>query len=139
MIPELTDGSHRLFFRAWDVKNNSSAISFDFVVDASMRPQLNSVTMSSNPASKNTTFQISYDRPNSETTFTIDVYNLYGQHVWTHSERATTSGGYHTIDWNLMSNNGVPLQEGLYIYEVGISCNGSKQSIKKQKLIIRRQ
>ena len=139
MIPELTDGSHRLFFRAWDVKNNSSAISFDFVVDASMRPQLNSVTMSSNPASKNTTFQISYDRPNSETTFTIDVYNLYGQHVWTHSERATTSGGYHTIDWNLMSNNGVPLQEGLYISEVGISCNGSKQSIKKQKLIIRRQ
>ena len=126
-------------FRAWDVKNNSSAAVLDFVVDASMRPQMNKVYLSNNPASTTTSFIIYYDRPNSETTFTIDVYNLYGQHVWTHTEKATTSTGYHTIPWNLRSNNGVAMQGGLYVYKVAISCNDSKQSTKKQKLIIHRQ
>ena len=139
MIPTLEDGEHRLMFRAWDVKNNSSSAVLDFVVDASIRPQLNTVYLSDNPASTSTTFIIYYDRPNSETTFTIDVYNLYGQHVWSHTEKAITSGGYHTIPWDLTSNNGVALQGGLYIYKVAISCNDSKQSTKKQKLIIHRQ
>ena len=138
MIPSLEDGDHRLMFRAWDVMNNSSSAVLNFVVDATMRPQLTSVALNPNPASTSTTFIISYDRPNSETTFTIDVYNLYGQHVWTHTETATTSG-YHTITWDLATNNGVALRSGLYIYEVGVSCNGSKESVKKQKLIITKQ
>ena len=139
MIPALEDGKHSLLFRAWDVKNNSSSAVLDFVVDANMRPQLNSVTLSDNPAYSSTTFIITYDRPNTETIFTIDVYNLYGQHVWTHTENAVTTSGYHTIHWNLTSNNGVPLQDGLYVYEVGISCNESKKSTGRQKLIIHRR
>lgn len=138
MIPTLDDGEHSLVFRAWDIKNNSSSARLDFVVDASLRPQISSVTLSNNPASTSTTFIITYDRPNIETTFTIDVYNLWGQRCWTHKETATTSG-YHTINWDLTSGNGLPLLSGLYLYEVGISCNGSKESIKKQKLIILRQ
>lgn len=139
MIPTLEDGKHRLLFRAWDVKNNSSSAALDFVVDASLRPQLNSVTVSDNPASTSTTFIITYDRPNTETTFTVNVYNLYGQRVWAHSETANTSSGYHTIPWNLSTNSGTALQGGLYVYEVGISCNGSKKSTGKQKLIIHRR
>ena len=139
MIPHLEDGNHRLMFRAWDVKNNSSAGMLNFVVDASLRPKLNSVTLSDNPASTSTTFIISYDRPNSETTFTIDVYNLQGQRCWTHTEKATSANGYHTISWDLAANSGVALQSGLYVYEVAISCNGSRETVKKQKLIISRQ
>lgn len=139
MIPELEDGDHYLMFRAWDVKNNSSSARLDFVVDASLRPQISEVALSNNPASTSTTFIISYDRPNTETTFTIDVYNLWGQRCWHHQETATSSSGYHTITWDLSSGNGLPLLDGLYLYEVGISCNGSKESIKKQKLIILRQ
>lgn len=139
MIPELEDGNHYLMFCAWDVKNNSSSARLDFVVDASLRPQISEVALSNNPASTSTTFIISYDRPNTETTFTIDVYNLWGQRCWHHQETATSSSGYHTITWDLSSGNGLPLLDGLYLYEVGISCNGSKESIKKQKLIILRQ
>lgn len=139
MIPELPDGDHHLYFRAWDVKNNSSAVSLDFVVDASMRPKLTSVALSDNPAHTSTTFLISYDRPNTETTFTIDVYNLYGQKVWTHTERTATPTGYHTIKWDLASNNGIALRGGLYVYKVTISCKDSKESTKKQKLIIQGQ
>ncbi len=138
MIPELEDGEHTLFFRAWDVLNNSSSTSLNFVVDSSLRPSITSVTLSNNPASTSTTFIISYDRPSTETTFTIDVYNIWGQHCWTHTETATTNG-YHTITWDLSTNGGVALQTGLYIYKVAISCEGTSETTKKQKMIIFRQ
>lgn len=137
-IPKLTDGEHHLLFRAWDVQNNSSSRSLKFVVKSGLKPQISSVALSHNPASTSTTFMITYDRPAEETKFTINVYNAFGQKCWTHTE-TTTSNGYHTINWDLESNSGVALSSGLYLYEVAISCNGSAQTIKKQKMIIVRQ
>ncbi|MDD6784236.1 MAG: type IX secretion system sortase PorU [Prevotellaceae bacterium] len=138
-IPSLPDGEHQLMFRAWDTKNNSSATSLKFVVKAGLRPQISSVALSNNPASTSTMFMISFDRPATETRFVINVYNSMGQKCWTHTETATTSNGYHTIKWDLAANNGVALPSGLYIYEVSISCNGSEETIKRQKMIIARQ
>ena len=137
-IPQLPDGEHHLMFRAWDVKNNSSSASLRFVVKSGLKPQISSVALSRNPASTSTTFMINYDRPEEETKFTINVYNCYGQKCWTHTETAT-SNGYHTINWNLAADNGVALSSGLYVYEVKITCSGSSETVKRQKMIILRQ
>jgi len=139
MIPKLEDGEHSLMFRSWDVKNNSSSQVLKFVVESGLRPNITSVKLSKNPASTSTTFIIAYDRPSTETKFTVNVYNAMGQKCWTKTETATSSTGYHTIQWDLCSNSGVALRSGLYVYEVSISCNGSKQATKKQKLVITRQ
>lgn len=139
MIPELPDGKHTLFFRAWDVKNNSSGARLDFVVKAGLRPQITSVDLSRNPASVSTAFLISYDRPTAETTFTINVYNCYGQKCWTHTETAMTPNGYHTINWDLSTNQGQALPSGLYIYEVVIGCSDGENATKRDKMIISRQ
>lgn len=137
-IPSLPDGKHRLMFRAWDVKNNSSSAALDFVVKAGLRPKITSINLTNNPASTSTSFIINYDRPSAETQFTINVYNSWGQKCWTHTEKATTNG-YHTIPWDLTSNSGIALASGLYVYEVSISCNGGEETINKQKMIISRQ
>lgn len=137
-IPQLPDGKHRLVFRAWDIKNNSSSASLDFVVKSGLQPQISSVALSRNPASSSTVFMISYDRPEEETKFTVNVYNCYGQKCWSHTETAVTDG-YHTIGWDLSSNNGVALASGVYLYEVAISCNGGAGAVKRQKMIISRQ
>jgi hypothetical protein len=137
-IPTLTEGSHKLVFRAWDIKNNSSSASLDFVVKTGLSPQISSVSLSRNPASTSTAFQISYDRPEEEATITVNVYNCYGQKCWTHTESAI-SDGYYTISWDLAANNGVALASGVYIYEVKVSCNGGSEAVKRQKMIISRQ
>lgn len=139
MIPRLENGKHKLLFRAWDVKNNSSAVSLNFVVDNKIRPNITSVSLSKNPASTSTMFIINYDRPAVDTEFEINVYNTWGQLCWNHKEKATSANGYHTINWNLCSNNGVALASGLYVYQVIIKCDGSAEAVKKQKLIISRQ
>lgn len=138
-IPTLAEGDHRLFFRAWDMKNNASSAILNFVVKAGLNPSLTDVSLSTNPASSGTTFIISYDRPETETDFHIEVFDCFGRKWWDHTETAQTSGGYHTIFWNLASNNGVALPSGLYLYKVGIRCDGSKETTKTKKLVIRRQ
>ena len=139
MIPEMTAGKHKLFFRAWDMKNKSSSAVLNFIVNKNLQPNILNVAFTNNPAYSSTNFIISYDRPQTETTFTLKVYDCYGRLWYKHEETATSSSGYYTIPWNLTSNSGVALNSGLYICEVGVSCNDSKEATKTAKLIIHRQ
>ncbi len=138
-LPALEAGKHHLFFRAWDLKNHSSSAVLDFNVEIGLRPQLLDVKTSKNPASNQTTFIISYDRPETETQFSIEVYDAFGRLWWIHNETNSTADGYYTINWNLTSNSGAALPSGLYLYKVRISCNGSQETTKTKKLVVRRQ
>ena len=137
-IPTLEAGDHQLYFRAWDLKNHSSSTLLNFRVEPGLRPKLD-VSLSNNPASTHTTFLISYDRPEVETRFTVEVYDCFGRLWWTHTETATASAGYHTIPWDLATSSGLPLPSGLYLYRVKISCNGGDETTKTKKLVVRRQ
>lgn len=138
-IPTLESGKHRLFFRAWDLKNNSSSTLLNFVVQTGLAPSLLDVIAVKNPAAEQTSFLISYDRPDTETQFSVDVYDCFGRLLWERNETGTSVSGHYTVNWDLTTNNGIPLPSGLYLYKVGISCNGSKQSTKTKKLLIHRQ
>lgn len=136
-IPELSLGEHRLAFRAWDMQNNSSTAVLNFKVSASASPHLLDVYCSENPATTSTTFTISYDRPETDVTFSLDVYDCMGQHVWTKTVTGQSSTGYYPISWNLTNSKGAPLGGGVYLYKVGVrSVDGGKTSSKTKKLII---
>ena len=135
-IPELEEGSHRLYFRAWDVKNNSSSTSLNFYVQKGAQPSLLNVVCTANPASTSTTFIISYDRPKADASFSISVYDTYGRQVWQHSESGSSSSGYYNINWNLTSLSGARLPSGLYLFKAGVAVEGSKESTQTKKIII---
>lgn len=140
LIPTLEEGAHTLLFRAWDMKNNSSSATMKFNVIKGLSPSILRATLSKNPAQTTTDFIIEYDRPAAETEFTVSVYDCFGRLWWKHTESGTSDvSGHYRINWNLTSNNGVILPSGLYLYEVSVSCNGSKESTKVEKLIIHKQ
>jgi len=140
LIPPLEEGAHTLLFRAWDMKNNSSTATMNFNVIAGLSPSILRATLSKNPALTSTDFIIEYDRPDTETEFTVSVYDCFGRLWWKHTESGTSDvSGHYRINWNLTSNNGVILPSGLYLYEVSVSCNNSKESTKVEKLIIHKQ
>ncbi len=135
-IPELEDGQHSLTFRAWDVLNNTSASSLDFVVDNSLAPKIFNVTLSNNPATTSTNFIISHNRAGSDCDITIEVFDFTGRRLWWHQERGATSSGLYSVSWDLRSNGGGRLFAGVYLYRVSLSTGDSKQVSKSQKLII---
>lgn len=136
VLPQLEKGPHTLTFRAWDVFNNTNAVSLDFTVDPKAAPNIFSLTTSQNPARTSTNFLISYDLAGTDCTFTLEVFDFSGRRVWYHQEQGSSSGGLYTIPWNLCTNAGAKLFTGVYFYRCQMSAGDSKKVSKTQKIII---
>ena len=137
-IPTLDYGKHHLLFRAWDVMNNSSTTELTFNVVKGVEPVFSTVECIPNPAKTTTTFHITHDRINSPLDVIIDVYDISGRHLWSHSESGTYPSNTLTVDWNLTTNSGSRLSTGVYLYRVQLSSDGSSYVSKAKKLIILR-
>lgn len=135
-LPELSDGLHKLKFRAWDILNNSSTAELSFNVVNGLQPNIFSVGVSDNPAYESTTFIINHDRNGSLMDVEVELFDMSGRQIWKHEANNITTQSAYTLDWNLTLSNGQPLQTGVYIYRVRISNEGSTSTSKAQKLIV---
>ena len=136
VLPELTDGPHKLLFRAWDAQNNSSVAELSFVVNATQQPTMSNVVCTKNPATTSTSFIISHDRTGSEVDIELEVFDTSGRLLWKKSETGIPTDHTYTIDWDLTTGNGSRLKTGVYLYRVLISNNGSSKASQAKKLII---
>ena len=136
VLPELSDGSHKLLFRAWDAQNNSSVAELSFVVNATQQPTLSNVICTKNPATTSTSFVISHDRAGSEVDVELEVFDTSGRLLWRKSETGIPTDHTYTIDWDLTTGSGSRLKTGVYLYRVLISNNGSSKASQAKKLIV---
>ena len=138
-LPELTEGEHRLTFRAWDAINNSSVAELRFNVVRQLQPHCYSVECTRNPAVNNTSFVINHDRTGSQMDVELQVFDASGRLLWHKSETGISTDNTYTLDWDLTTSSGSRLQTGVYLYRVLISTDGSKKASQAQKLIILRK
>lgn len=135
-LPMLEPGPHKLMFRAWDTMNNPSTVQLDFKVVKGLKPTIYNVSATRNPASTSTTFIISHNFGGSNVDVILDVYDLSGRLLWTHSESGPSTTGTYSVDWNLTQNNGYRVPTGVYLYRARVSCDGSGATSKARKLVI---
>lgn len=135
-LPMLEPGPHKLMFRAWDTMNNPSTVQLDFKVVKGLKPTIYNVSATRNPASTSTTFIISHNFGGSNVDVILDVYDLSGRLLWTHSESGPSTTGTYSVDWNLTQNNGYRVPTGVYLYRARVSCDGSGAASKARKLVI---
>jgi len=136
-IPMLENGPHTLTFRAWDVLNNTSQTSLDFVVDNQLPTSILRLVASENPATTSTNFIVSYDLPGSECDFIIEVFDFSGRRIWTHEETSENENGIFTVTWDLNNGGGAKVGSGIYLYRCQVKCGESKWTSKTQKIIVR--
>lgn len=135
-IPELSEGTHKLTFRAWDILNNPSTTELYFVVKKNVLPNIADISVTKNPATTSTTFIIQHDQIGTELTFSIDIMDMSGRLLHTIVEKGTPATGTYTIDWDLTTATGNRLQTGVYLYRVRLDAAASKGSSLAKKLII---
>ena len=128
-IPQLSDGQHRLLFRAWDVMNNSSVAELVFNVVSDLESGGFNVVCTKNPASETTSFVMTHDRVGSSLTVTMDVFDLSGRQLWKHTETGTPSGSTYTLSWDLRIDGGSRLQTGVYLCRFQLD-GGSSKTVK---------
>ena len=135
-IPELSEGHHKLLFRAWDVLNNSSTAELDFEVKKDLAPNCLNVICKRNPGSSNLTFTITHDRAGSNINIQLDIYDTSGRQLWRHKESGISSNDTYTFDWDQSVDGGRVLQTGVYIFKVSLSSDGGGESSKAIKQVI---
>ena len=128
-IPALSNGEHRLLFRAWDVLNNSSVVELVFRVVSDLEAGGFNVVCTKNPAMERTSFVMTHDRAGSSITVTMDVFDLSGRQLWQHKETGTPAGNTYTIDWDLRTDGGSRLQTGVYLCRFQLD-GGSSKTVK---------
>ena len=130
LMEALPDGPHKLTFRAWDLLNNSTTQSLNFIVEAGLDPSIYSVTTYPNPApaAGMLTLVVNYDQPDELLQTEIYLFNINGQMVYAH-----TQDNPDAVSINLSQ---LGLRPGVYVYNVKIKSASSRYSTTSGKIII---
>ena len=130
LMNELSDGQHSLTFRAWDLLNNSTTKSLNFVVEAGLDPSIYSITTYPNPvqATGRLNLIVNYDQPDELIQTEVYLYNTNGQMVWKQTQ--------DNPDQVSIELSNVGLKPGVYIYTVRIKSENSKYAKSSGKIIV---
>ncbi len=135
-IPALEDGYHNLTIRAFDIFNNSSSASIDFYVNNGEKPKIFSLHVNS-PVHDQALFTIENDRPQSNLTVNITVFDIAGREVYQTKETNFSSSSTYTFTWNLNESDS-HLVPGVYLVKAGISTSDGPQSTEATKFFVLR-
>lgn len=136
-IPELEAGVHTAELKVWDVYNNSTTQTFTFEVVEDLKPELINLTAGPIPARDQIRFFLKHNRPESQMTITIQVFDMAGRLMWNHEETGSSDlFDDYVITWDLCANGGTRLRAGVYLYRVCMTSGKSAEVTAAKKLII---
>jgi hypothetical protein len=134
---ELSEGTHRLSFKVWDIQNNSNTVYTDFIVAKSAELALKHVLNYPNPFTTKTKFIFEHNQACDPLKVTIQVYTVSGKIVKTIQKTVTCEGfSPEGIEWDGRDDYGDKLARGVYIYKLAILNVENKKAEKIEKLVI---
>lgn len=135
-MPEIDAGKHVLSLDVWDNMGNHSVKDVEFIVAASPKPYIYSVTTDANPAHSSVTFTITHDRMQEANDIKVDVFDLNGRKLWSASKNS--SGNYEdssSLTWDLTSG-GVRVARGIYIYRATLTTQDGVAVSRTNKIAV---
>lgn len=134
---ELSEGSHRLSLKVWDVQNNSSTAYTDFIVAKEAELALSHILNYPNPFTTKTKFFIEHNQCCTSLRVLIQIYTISGKMVKSITQTINNEGfRYDGIEWDGKDDFGDKLARGVYIYKVSVTDNSKKKAEKIEKLVI---
>jgi flagellar hook assembly protein FlgD len=121
----------------WDVANNSSTASIDFVVVENEELALSHVLNYPNPFSTQTQFFFEYNQPGVAVDVAVEIFTVSGKMVKVLRSSQMTSG-YRSepIVWDGRDDYGDKIGRGVYVYRLKVSTEDGKSAEKIEKLVI---
>ncbi len=138
---DLEPGTHKLNLKVWDVYNNSSEATLEFVVQEFEEIKIDKVLNYPNPFTTNTAFWFEHNQPNTVLDVKIQIFTVSGKIVKS-IEKVIETSGYNQnvkdpISWNGRDEYGDKLGRGVYIYKLKVRSRRNGSSAEEtQKLVI---
>lgn len=136
---DLAEGSHTLDLKAWDVYNNSSTKSTEFVVAPSAELALAHVLNYPNPFTTHTEFYFEHNRPCTTLECQVQVFTVSGRLVKTLNRQLNCDGfRSEPLAWDGRDDFGDKIGRGVYVYRLSITTPAGEEADKFEKLVILR-
>jgi hypothetical protein len=134
----LTDGPHSITVKAWDVFNNSSEATVNFVVKHDIRLDIDDVIAYPNPSNGKVWFRFKHNLFDAILNLEIEIYNSTGTLVRILSPGKVTASGYivDEIAWDGLSTDGSVLRNGLYVCRVKVLDRNGYSSAHTVKVLM---
>lgn len=136
---ELEEGRHKLTLKVWDVYNNSSETTIEFVVVKSKDIVIDKVYNYPNPFTTYTEFWFEHNQPGKPMYAQVQIYTVTGKLVQTLEQNIFTEGfRSSSITWNGLDAYGDKIGRGVYVYKLRVRAENMSTTEKIQKLVILR-
>lgn len=136
-LKDLTEGKHTLSLKAWDVYNNSSTATTEFIVSSSSELVLDHVLNYPNPFTTTTKFFFEHNQCCQFLNIQLQVFTVSGKLVKT-LNKYIFSEGYRTdpLEWDGRDDFGDRVARGVYVYRLKVKNSRGKSAEKFEKLVI---
>lgn len=134
---DLAEGTHTLSLKVWDVYNNSTTVTTDFVVQAASGLQLSHVLNYPNPFTTHTSFFFEHNQCCTNFDAMVQIFTISGKLVKTINQHVY-SEGYRSqpIEWDGTDDYGDKIGRGVYIYRVYVRTADGLVAEEYDKLVI---
>ena len=123
--------------KVWDVNNNSSETTIEFVVQEQVNMALDHVLNYPNPFTTSTEFYFEHNQVCSQLEAQIQIFTVSGRLVKTINEVVLTEGFRSDgIAWNGLDDFGDQLAKGVYVYRLIVTTPDDLRAEKTEKLVI---
>jgi len=132
----LSDGSHHVDLKVWDVFNNSTEAGIDFVVASTEEFALQEIMNYPNPFRDHTTFSFETNQADHNLDIELKIYSIYGSLLKTFRTTVYANGyRLEPFQWDGTSDSGSLLGSGTYVYNLKISLPDGTVAAKSSKLV----
>lgn len=136
-LRNLKEGKHTLTVKVWDIMNNSSQQSIDFIVVSSKELSLNHVLNYPNPFTTSTHFFFEQNQPESQLDVQLSIFTISGKLVKTIKQSVMMSGFRSDgIFWDGCDDFGDKLAKGIYLYRIKVKNEKGDIAEKTEKIVI---
>jgi hypothetical protein len=135
----LTEGKHNLVLKIWDILNNSSEASIEFIVTKSTGFIINKLYNYPNPFTYNTSFVFEHNQADSELNIILQIFTLSGKLIKI-IEQQIYSDGFRSIPitWDGRDDSGNKIDTGIYLYRLQVRSPNGQLVERNQKLVVLR-
>lgn len=136
-LSKLEPGRHTLTLKVWDVNNNSSQETVEFIVQEKSELALDHVLNYPNPFTTNTEFYFEHNQCCTELETQIQIFTVSGRLVKTINKTIFTQG-YRSegIQWDGRDDFGDDLARGVYVYRLKVRTPAGEIAEKLEKLVL---
>ncbi|MBI3501558.1 MAG: type IX secretion system sortase PorU [Bacteroidetes bacterium] len=136
-LSQLSEGHHTLGVKVWDVYNNSSTASTDFVVATSAQLALKHVLNYPNPFTTKTSFYFEHNICCVNMDVQIQIFTISGKVVKNIHEIVNMEGfRSDPVDWDGTDDYGDRIGRGVYIYRIRVRAATGESAEQFEKLVI---